>query len=123
MKTKYILATLFLTLFNVNSFATTIGYTGDFCEFNGVEQNKETEFAMLLEPSDTASFALISNVVAAIAIAPTTDLANPNCPISRYTKQLLDYYQKNAAAIREKNKDISELLDDIQKTLEISCLN
>ncbi len=119
MKIKYILI-LSLALFSANSFAD-FGYTGDYCLFDGISNNpklsQEEEFAMLLEPNDSRYFTLMADAVASIVFTPLKILKDPNCKISNYTKNLLEYYQKHSAAIRNNNQEIATYLDQIQENI------
>lgn len=111
MKTKSIFA-LFLFLFSTLSFAN---YSGDYCEFKGVYGNSnipsKEEFAMLLDRIESPNFKEIVKAVAAVAISPQEDLNNSSCPIAKYARQLLEYYQENEQKIIESNKDKSFLKD------------
>src|SRR3972149_455109 len=102
MKIKHILLSLFLSLLNIQAFASS-GYFNPYCQLNGVLHGphikKEEEFKMLLEPTRTPNFQAISAVIGAIIVAPTEVLKDPSCKISKYTKQLVDYYKEHKIKI------------------------
>ena len=118
MKTKIVLA-IFLILSYANLFAY---YGGDYCPFNGISDDpnhtEEEEFAMLLESVYMPNFEAIANVIGVLITTPTETLKDPNCKISGYAKKLVEYYKKHKTEITNKEQEISELLDIIQKIVE-----
>lgn len=121
MKKKLLLA-LFFTLFSMRSFAD---YVGDYCNYNGVYNkpsiSKEEEFAMLLERMESPNFKEITKAMAAVASTPQEELNTLACPISKYAKQLLEYYQKNEQKILE-NKEkqfLTDIINCIKRKIKI----
>jgi len=121
MKNKILLA-LFFTLFSMQSFAD---YIGDYCDYNGVYNKpsiaKEEEFAMLFERIESPNFREITKAIAAVAMTPQEELNTATCAISKYARQLLEYYQKNEIKILE-NKDkqfLTDLINCIKKKVKM----
>lgn len=120
MKRKMI-TILFFTLVSTLAFAD---YVGDYCNYSGVYSDpsipKEEEFNMLLERIESPNFKEISKAISAIAVASKKELNDTECKISKYARQLLEYYQKNKQKIFE-NEDkifLDDLINAIKKKIK-----
>ena len=69
---------------------------------------------MLLEREGFPNFQEISKAVAAVAVAPTRDLNNPECPIYHYSRALVEYYEKEKEKIIADKPFIAKILDVIK---------
>jgi len=116
------IAILFLVSLSIDSFAGIEQSTKEFCNFTRIIKNSDVtlqeEFAMLLESRWTPHYQAITEAIAILAITPPEDLNNPECSIYKYTRELLDYYNKNKEKITEDKLYIMKLLDAIQKRVE-----
>ncbi len=122
MKTKIIFI-MFLALLSINVDSFAAFYAGSsFCSFNGIlnsqSRTREEEFNMLLEPEENPNFEAMSSAVGALTVVPVKDLKNPECNVSKYTKDLLEFYKNNKDKIMAKHPEIAELLGFIQNRFE-----
>lgn len=122
MKTKHSLV-LFVVLFGIciNSHAHS-GYIREHCEFQGITSRHETtlqkEFAMLLAPKKSQKFQTIVTAIAFLAITPPEELNDPECPVYKYVRGFLAYYNKNKKKITKDKLYITKILNIIQETTE-----
>ena len=119
MKTKYLLALFLVGIsISINSSAS-MRESRTLCDFEKIidstEITLEEEFAMLLEPTWTPNFQAIAEAISVLAITPPEDLNNPKCPIYKYAREFLDYYNRNKEKITKDKLHLTKLLDAIQE--------
>ncbi len=95
------------------------GYQGNYCHFAGIINepgvNKQEEFAMIFEKEYFPNFQVIANAIAAVSIAPVEELNNPECPIYKYARELLNFYDQNKEKINTDKPYLVELFDLIRE--------
>lgn len=91
------------------------------CDFEKIiashNVTRQREFDMLLEPSCTPNFqTAVFGIVVLISASPE-ELNDEQCPIYKYTRELLDYYKQNKEQFIASRLTIAKLLDIIQEKI------
>lgn len=94
----------------------------DLCEFNGFitgpDQWEEVEFSNLLKSEEMPGYHLMMAIIGKISLADNNTLKSSSCNISKYVAKLMEFYNKNKIAIKQKHEETADLLDYIERSLK-----